>query len=144
MVMNKRGRHSCLISPKSDKRGAEMTTNMIIFIVLGVIIVVMLVIGLSFGWSTFTPWVSKTNVDTVVQGCELACTTNGQYAFCSQPRTLIDTDKNEYKQITCNSLSQIPETTKYGISTCSSIDCGAFDITKCNLVPSGKIRTVGC
>lgn len=126
MIMNKRG---------------DTSTNTLIAIVLGVIVIVVLAIGLTMGWSTFTPWLSKGNVDSVVQGCQVACSTQATYAFCSQPRTLTDPDKNEYKNINCNALARIPQTQSYGISTCN-IDCGT-NPTSCTFVEtSGKVHTV--
>jgi len=107
---------------KTNKRGQGLSTNAIILIILGIVILVVLIIGFTMGWDRLAPWLSKEYVDEVVNGCGVACNTQATYGFCSEKRELIDAEKNEYKDITCHALSVIPETEKYGIAPCN-LDC---------------------
>jgi hypothetical protein len=108
-----------------NKRGQGLSTNAIILIILGIVILVVLIVGFAMGWDRIAPWLSRENVDEVVNGCNVACNTQAEYAFCSQPRELVDAEKNEYKDITCHALSTLDETEKYGIEECD-LDCEAF------------------
>ena len=111
------------------KKGQEMSTSTIILIVLGLIVLVILAIGFMFGWNTFAPWLSsESNVNQIAQQCSLACSVNSNYDFCLKGFTLKDEKKNEIQGATCNLLSGVPTfKTKWGIETCSKIDCEKFE-----------------
>jgi len=104
-----------------NKRGQGLSTNTIILIILGIIILVILALGFTMGWSKFMPWLSKNNVDTIRQSCSTACTTNAGYDFCTAPREL-KSDTEKIKDATCYYLA---EKTNYGIEKCTSITCNA-------------------
>ncbi len=109
----------------NNKRGQGLSTNTIILLILGVVILVVLILGFTMGWDKIFPWLSQQNVDDVVNGCQIACSTGGKYAFCSQPRVLIDAQDNEYRDVTCDYLST---ETDYGIETCD-IGCDTIVYT---------------
>lgn len=75
-----------------NKKGAEMTIGTIIAITLGVALLVFLIYGFSTQWKTFqgtiTPLTGDSNVDDIRRGCEVACTSNNVYAYCSQKRVV--------------------------------------------------------
>ena len=114
---------------KMNKRGQGLSTNAIILIILGVVILVVLIVGFAMGWDTIAPWLSKENVDDVVSGCNVACNMGitGTYSFCSQTRDLIDAEKNEYNDITCYALSVLDETQKYAVGKCD-LDCDVREL----------------
>jgi len=103
-----------------DKRGQGLSTNAIILIILGVIVLVILVLGFMMGWDKIAPWISSNNVDTIVNACDIVCLSNGIYDFCMKERDL-KADDVKLKKITCNYLSK--KKTEYGIQPCSSIPC---------------------
>lgn len=103
-----------------NKRGQGISTNTLILIILGVIVLVVLILGFTMGWNKVAPWLSANNVDIIVTACEASCSTNSVYDFCLVKRDLKAEDV-KLKDATCNYLSK--EQTKYGIATCSSIPC---------------------
>lgn len=77
-----------------DKKGAEMTIGTIIIIILALVVLVILVYGFSTGWSNLWEKIvgfggGKPNVQTVVQSCQLACTTNSQYDYCTKTLNVV-------------------------------------------------------
>ncbi|MEK6817252.1 MAG: hypothetical protein AABX80_00465, partial [Nanoarchaeota archaeon] len=73
--------------------------------------------------SKINPFLSKSNVDSISDACNIACNTNQNYAFCSQPRDLRAED-DKLKEVTCNFLSGNQNLkTKYGVAECSTIVC---------------------
>lgn len=104
-----------------DKRGQGISTNAIILIILGVIVLAVLAIGFFFGWQTLLPWIQQDNVDTITSQCQVACTTGNTFSFCSQERNLVAGD--EEVTATCSELSTSESYSVYGIETCPQIDC---------------------
>ncbi len=107
-----------------NKRGQGLSTNAIILIVLGVIVLVILMLGFTIGWEKFAPWISKDNVDTVVNQCQLACSTQSVYNFCSKEREL-KAGGEKYTD-TCFGFATSEKYTdeNYGIQECGNL-CGA-------------------
>ncbi|MCK5149781.1 hypothetical protein KAJ87_02555 [Candidatus Pacearchaeota archaeon] len=106
--------------PKNQK-GQGLSTNAIILIVLGVIILVILIAGFTMGWSTIAPWLPSDNVDSIANQCETACLTNSEYDYCRKARIL---KEGKIKiETSCAVFSVISEYSKYGIDECPSIDC---------------------
>jgi hypothetical protein len=107
-----------------NKRGQGLSTNAIILIILGVIILVILILGFSLGWDKIAPWVKKeTNVDDVGNACNIACSTNSVYDFCTKTVKLID--GNEEFSDTCNRFASAEVYEKYHpyVDACENFDC---------------------
>ena len=105
-----------------NKRGAAIAVNTIIFLILGIAILVMLILGFTIGFNKLLPFLSSENVKDVVTACNSACITSSQYAFCTQNRTLIDENKIEYRN-SCNGFATDSEFSKFGIDTCGPLTC---------------------
>ena len=111
-----------------NKRGQGLSTNAIILIILGIIVLVMLVLGFTIGWSRLLPFLSRENVDSVVNGCVAACSSNSVYGFCTQLRELTDAEGNTI-EATCKDFATEKDEAgdlkyeKYGIADCPSIPC---------------------
>ena len=103
-----------------NKRGQGLSTNAIILIVLGVIVLVVLIVGFTVGWRNIAPWISSNNVDTIADQCETSCITHGSYDFCIRKREL-KADDQTLTDVTCNYLNQ--KQPQYGIKSCSAIPC---------------------
>jgi len=86
-----------------DKRGQGLSTNAIILIVLGVVVLAVMVIGFTLGWDKIAPWISTSNVDTIVTQCNVACSTNSVDSFCNLERDLKGASIPDGKY-TCNDL----------------------------------------
>ena len=113
-----------------NKRGLGLSTNAIILIVLGVIVLVILAVGFTVGWSKFAPWLKPTNnVAEIVQACNLACNIDSVYDYCTLKRDLFDSEEKEVKNTNCYTLANGDGLSKYGVATCS-VDCKST--TKCD------------
>jgi len=115
-----------------NQRGQGLSTSAIILIILGVIVLVILALGFILGWDNIAPWISggDNNVDVVSQACQLACTTQSEYDFCSrlmklEATDLPNVDEKTVKSVegTCYFFSTDPGYEKYRIDTCPSITC---------------------
>lgn len=115
------------IQKEMDKRGQGLSVNAIILIVLGIVVLVLLVLGFTIGWSRILPFISTDNADTIVTACSIACSTNSQFDYCSVERELKAGDNN-LKDVTCNYLAK--EKPEFGVATCSSISCDNFIIVE--------------
>ncbi len=105
------------------KRGQGLSTNAIILIVLGVIILAVLVVGFTIGWGQIAPFISQTNVDTIQTSCETACVLESNYGFCAEERELRWDGKT--LEGTCNDFSMNNTLIANGItiSSCPGITC---------------------
>lgn len=103
---------------RGDKKGQELSTNVIILIILGVVVLVVLILGFTVGWKKIAPWISSTNVDSIVTQCGVACSTGNAYDYCIAKKDLKSADET-LKDVTCYYLSE--KQTKYGITKCPSV-----------------------
>jgi len=115
-----------------NKRGQGLSTNAIILIILGVVVLVVLIAGFTMGWGSLKEFLggSSNNVDTIARACATACATDSVYDFCSVKRDLKDARGDSVKDITCKELSFLDQYDKYGIGDCTSIDCPVIEIVK--------------
>lgn len=120
--MDKKGENRtffpCNFSSK-NRRGQGMSISTIILLILGVIILVVLVLGFSVGWNKILPFVSQDNVNTVSQQCNVACTTNDIYSFCTKSNDL--TANGSTVKGSCYDFSTNASFSAYGIATCPAL-----------------------
>lgn len=102
-----------------QKRGQGLSTNAIILIILGVVVLSVLIMGFTMGWKNLAPWLPTDNVKTIASACEVACTTDAKYDYCSKPRTLKLEGEDDISG-NCTYFSTI-ENNPYGISNCGNI-----------------------
>lgn len=121
-----------------NKRGQGMSTQTIILLILGLIILVVLIAGFSTGWSGFKKVLAPTNVDSVVEDCALACSLDNGYSFCSGARALRSNEDKLSIETSCFILSKAPEFSKYNIAECLSIDCSKYISSCSDLMIDGK------
>ncbi len=117
-----------------NKRGQELSTTAIILIILGVLILVILIVGFSLGWGRIVPWLSKDNVNQVVDACNTACTTKSVYDFCLRGRDMT-AEKVEYKGLTCNYIAtqmQTDTTKNFGVTACEDLICTNVELLGAN------------
>ena len=106
-----------------NKKAQAMSTNTIILLILGLIILVALIYGFYTGWGAFQASVGKTNVDSVVEQCKTSCTLNEKFGYCSNDVEL-RVQEEELKLVTsCGVLSVVPEFKRYGVAPCAKIQC---------------------
>jgi hypothetical protein len=76
-----------------DKKGQGLQLSTIILIVLGIAVLVFLIFGFYTGWSNLWDRITnfaggKANLDTIKQGCAVACTGQYENDWCSEQRTV--------------------------------------------------------
>lgn len=91
-----------------SKRSAEMTIGTLVIIVLAVLLLVVLIIGFTTGWNKLWDKIQNwfgggSNVDSVKQACQMACTTNSDFEFCCKTRE-VRYSESDAKEETCNSM----------------------------------------
>ena len=118
-MKDKRGQSPTTFLMK-NRRGAELSTNTIILLIIGVIILVVLVLGFILGWDTIAPWLFPSNVNTIVTQCQASCTTGDIYAYCGLERTLNAPDNKGVKG-NCTYFSEKADYLKYGVAKCPGL-----------------------
>jgi len=107
-----------------NKKGQGLSTNAIILIILGVIILVILIAGFTLGWKKLLPFISTNNIDTVKTSCGIACSTESVFDYCSVQRDVKDGVNDEFSD-TCFNLANSAEygERNYDIGKCAAITC---------------------
>lgn len=108
-----------------NKRGQGLSTNTLILIILGVIVLVVLAVGFTMGWDKIAPWIGGgSNVDTIKQQCSVACSTGATYDYCSASRNFKSENKPDNRIANCSYFSKnAPYNTTYGFEACPTIPC---------------------
>lgn len=112
-----------------NKRGQELSTNTLILIILGVLILVFLIVGFTIGWKKILPFVTPgNNVKELTDKCSLACNTNAKYDFCSAKKDVrldepVDRFSSTLKEFraTCFELTLLKD--ELGVEDCASFSC---------------------
>jgi len=105
-----------------NKKGQGMSTSTIILLILGLVILVVLVLGFTMGWNKIAPWINTNNLETIKTSCGVACSTGGEYDFCTVLRDIKDGTNAKFKT-TCQELSVNPIYTirGYGVVVCPDL-----------------------
>ena len=123
-----------------NKRGQELSTNAIILIILGVLVLVVLIAGFVIGWDKLKEWINPTNnLQQIQTTCSAYCTTANTYAYCTEEQTVkIATDSASYKG-TCKELVTMKDSkgNSFGILDCSTIDCSQSYKIECSSTGNG-------
>jgi len=115
---------------RMNRNAQSMTIGTLVVMILGIIVLVVLAYGFTVGWGDLFSRITglgggKVNVQTVVQSCQIACSTQSSYDYCTRTRGVVfdETDAQRNKiPITCSQL----ETENVGLERCSSIpNCNA-------------------
>lgn len=104
-----------------NRRGAEMSVNTIVLIVIGVLVLLFLIIGFSVGWSRIGDLLIRdNNIGDLTQHCTTACSSSSLYDYCTQKKDLKVEDET-VEDITCAWLAV--ERSTLGFNACGAIDC---------------------
>ena len=105
-----------------NKRGQGLSTNAIILIILGVVVLIVLILGFTMGWNKILPFVSTNNVENIKTACSVACSTSGIYDYCSVEREVNDGTNDKFKD-TCYNLANSDgySDRNYGIAECPGL-----------------------
>jgi len=73
-----------------NKRGQQMTLTTLILIILGLVVLVLLIFGFNTGFGKLFEKIKgiggTSNIDSIIQECAFACSSQGVYAFCEENR----------------------------------------------------------
>jgi hypothetical protein len=103
-----------------NKRGSSMATSTIILLILGLIILVVLVIGFTRGWESFSTLFKTDNIDTIKTKCSADCLTNSEFGYCNSAKTVKDGENDPF-EATCEELATNPSYARYGIESCPDL-----------------------
>ncbi len=109
-----------------NKKGQGLSTNAIILIILGIVVLVILAIGFTFGWGKLNPFLQTNNVEQIKTACTTSCATGNVFDFCTQERNLkVEGLPGNVKEVkgNCSFFSEASGYEKYGIEACSSVEC---------------------
>ncbi len=114
-----------------NKKGAEITIGTIIIIILALVVLVVLIYGFITGWGSLWQNVigfggGKINVQTVIQSCQIACTTQSYYEYCNRQRNVIFEEKEKGEPMSCEDL----ESRGVGL-ICDRVDCEVIMAKDC-------------
>jgi hypothetical protein len=105
-----------------NKKGQGMSTSTIILLIIGLVILVVLILGFTMGWSKLAPWLGSNNLETVKNSCMVSCSTENQYNFCTIKNNVKDGINDKF-EATCLELSTSAVYTSrgYGITVCPDL-----------------------
>ena len=118
-----------------NKRGQGMSTNTIVLLILGLIILVALIFGFATGWKSFKKVISPTNVDNIVEDCDVVCGLGNKFSYCKGDRILRVNEDDLEVTSSCAILAGLSEFKKYGVGACPAISC---DLTCEDVLLEGK------
>lgn len=108
-----------------NKRGQGLSTNTIILIILGVLVLVILVLGFALGWDKIASWISPSNnVNDVATSCLSFCNMKDRYNYCNN-NVELKTEDGKFIG-SCYSFSLADGYTKYGIEECEALNCKSY------------------
>lgn len=77
-----------------NKKGQEMSVTTLILIVMGVVLLVLLVLGFSMGWTNLWAKINifqgGTTLDSAVQACKISVSSDASASFCEFKLVTID------------------------------------------------------
>lgn len=83
-----------------NKKGQDLSIGTLILIVLGIVVLVLLILGFSLGWSNLWDRINifggGASLNDVVTACNLAVTSQNSYAFCQDFRKIKTSAGTEY------------------------------------------------
>lgn len=125
-----------------------MTIGTIIVIILALVVLVVIIYGFTTGWGNLWGKITgfgggSSNVQTMVQACQIACTSASNYDYCNLERNVVfgkeDTNNGDY---TCKIL----ETKNIGLPICKSVTCSGSVTSTTETADETKFNTwkAGC
>lgn len=108
-----------------NKKAQGLSTNTIILIILGLVVLVVLIIGFTMGFKNLKEKIIPSdNVQTIANQCEYDCNLGQDYNYCNK-EILLETDKETIEETSCYVLYK--KRSEYKFPACPEIDCGIYD-----------------
>jgi len=114
---------------KMDKKGLELAINTIVILILAVLILAALILFFTGSFTTFYEKIkgysSYSNVDNVVNGCNILVDTNGQHSYCCEKKTVKYINKGDKDEGEFSCLEASNQEFGNGIKrlNCEGISC---------------------
>jgi hypothetical protein len=122
-----------------NKKGQEMSVATLVLIVIGIVVLVMLILGFSMGWKNLWGKINVfsggSNVETVIQACEIAATSDSSYNFCQEFKTITIDGKKIY--VNCQD-SRVSSTLEKRLSCPEGADDPA--LKKCQTLAAEAVK----
>jgi hypothetical protein len=119
-----------MIKRGMDKKGFELAINTVIAMILAIVLLAFLVVFFTMGSQNFLDTVkgffSHSNVDSVVNSCNIFASSNFQYKFCCEKQKVkyYDNEKKAEGEFTCNQLiNRSFVSGELGTIDCSGVSC---------------------
>ncbi len=118
-----------------NKKGQDLSIGTLILIVLGIVVLVLLILGFSLGWSNLWEKINifqgGSSIESVIQSCNIAASSNSQFTYCQ-----------DFKKVKINGETAYVSC-EYGAiqsSLTTKLDCGSEDYEQdyCNTLNEGK------
>ena len=92
-----------------NKRGQGLPVNALVMIIIAIVLLVVLIYGFTVGWGNLFQNVlifggGKVNVQTIVSSCQISCTTQSIYDYCTKVRNVVFDAKEKAVPLTCDGL----------------------------------------
>ena len=83
-----------------NKKGQEMSVATLVLIVIGIVVLVMLILGFSMGWQNLWGKINilggGSNIETVVQACNIAATSDSIVSYCKEFKLIKETEGKNF------------------------------------------------
>ncbi len=109
---------------QKNKKAQGMSTNTIILLILGLLILAVLIWGFTTQWKAVQKIITPTNVGEKVQECKVeACSlATHSFSYCRGDRTLRVNEDDLVVDTSCYVLANLPEFSGYGFEKCSKFE----------------------
>ena len=121
------------VASRKNKKGQGLSLTTIILIVLGLAVLVFLIFGFSKGWGSLWDTITQAggggaNVDDVKRGCDLACSTQSEDAYCRESRTM---RFGEMRNVTLANTTKIEVKSVSGSCKVLATNYSGLGVAKC-------------
>lgn len=106
-----------------NKKAQSMSTSTIILLVIGLAVLVVLILGFTSGWKTFSGIINPSNVDSVVEDCSSACGLAQQFSYCSALRTFRINEEDLNLKASCATLASSTQLGRGYVQECGAVTC---------------------
>ena len=134
--------------PALNKKGQDLSIGTLILIVLGIIVLVLLILGFSLGWSNLWEKINifkgSSSIGDIANACKIAVTSQDVYSYCQDFKKIKVNGQTEY--ISCLD-SRVQPSLDTKITTCDDAEVlkakKAICDTIINEADKGKIKING-
>ena len=118
-----------------NKKGAELTIGIIVIIILSLVVLVVVIYGFTVGWGNLFQQIlgfggGNVNVQTIVSSCQVSCSTQSTFDYCSRTRNVVFNEGEKGSKLTCFRLED-GNPDKGAIPNVGLTRCDLIDLIQC-------------